>query len=73
VTTSVLPLASRQRPPAYVRLYTKARVYKVQGYGWVWSHVCDHNWTTVSPTGLPIPTQDAAFEAAWTHMKRCVG
>lgn len=66
----VLPLRSREMPPAYIRLYTKARVYKVPGYGWVWSHQCDHKVTKVSPFGLT--SQWSAFIRARNHMRRCV-
>jgi hypothetical protein len=66
----VLPLRSREMPPAYIRLYTKARVYRIPGYGWVWSHQCDHMVSNVSPAGLP--SQVHAFRRAWNHMRRCV-
>lgn len=71
VTTPVLPLHERHKPPAYVRLYAKARVYKVPGYGWVWKHECDHAVTKVSPRGHI--TQALAFGRAWQHMRRCTG
>lgn len=64
----VMPLR-RKAQPALVRLYVKARVYRVPGYGWVWSHRCDHEVTKVSPMGLP--THGAAFSRAWNHMRRC--
>lgn len=66
----VLPLRSREMPPVYTRLYTKARVYRIPGYGWVWSHQCDHTVSKLSPFGLP--SQPAALLRAFAHMRRCV-
>ncbi len=66
----VLPLRSRDLPPALVRLYTKARVYKIPEFGWVWSHQCDHHRTDVAKR--PYASQGEAFSLAWSHMRRCV-
>lgn len=64
----VLPLRGHDLPP--VRLYVRAKVFKVPVKGWTWQHTCDHDKTRVSL--IWFSSQRAAFRAARNHMRWCV-
>lgn len=63
----VLPLRGHDLPP--VRLYVRARVFRIAPGLWTWEHHCDHDTNRVSL--VTLPSQGAAFRRAWSHMRGC--
>lgn len=63
----VLPLRGHDLP--HMRLYTRARVFRIAPGLWTWEHRCDQDTNRVSLVSLA--DQATAFRRAWVHVRRC--